>query len=63
MIDLAKAIRYAEKFVSKNKARPVFNYIFIKEGEVISCDTYFAIKCAVSGKQEFFEDDEKAERK
>lgn len=52
MIDLAKAIRYAEKFVSKNKARPVFNYIFIKEGEVISCDTYFAIKCEVGGKQE-----------
>ena len=41
MIDLAKAIRYAEKFVSKNKARPVFNYIFIKDGEVISSDTYY----------------------
>lgn len=52
MIDLAKAIRYAEKFVSKNKARPVFNYIFIKDGEVISSDTYFVIKCEVSGKQE-----------
>ena len=52
MIDLAKAIRYAEKFVSKNKARPVFNYIFIKDGEVISSDTYFVIKCEVGGKQE-----------
>ena len=52
MIDLAKAIRYAEKFVSKNKARLVFNYIFIKDGEVISSDTYFVIKCEVGGKQE-----------
>ena len=52
MIDLAKAIRYAEKFVSKNKAIPVFNYIFIKDGEVISSDTYFVIKCEVGGKQE-----------
>lgn len=52
MINLAKAIQYAEKFVSKDKARPVFNYILIKDGEVISCDTYFVIKCEVGGKHE-----------
>ncbi len=52
MINLAKAIQYAEKFVSKDKARPMFTYILVKGGEVISCDTQFVIKCEVGGKQE-----------
>lgn len=52
MINLAKAIQYAEKFASKDKARPVFTYILVKNGEVISCDTHFMIKCEVGGKQE-----------
>lgn len=52
MINLAKAIQYAEKFVSKDKARPMFTYILVKDGEVISCDTHFIIKCEVGGKQE-----------
>lgn len=51
MINLAKAIQYAEKFTSKNKARPMFTYILVKDGEVISCDTHFMIKCEVGGKQ------------
>ena len=52
MINLAKAIQYAEKFTSKDKARPVFTYILVRAGEVISCDKYFMIKCEVGGKQE-----------
>lgn len=52
MINLAKAIQYAEKFASKDKARPLFTYILVKDGGVISCDTHFAIKCEVGGKQE-----------
>lgn len=52
MINLAKAIQYAEKFASKDKARPLFTYILVKNGEVISCDTRFMIKCEVGGKQE-----------
>ena len=52
MINLAKAIQYAEKFASKDKARPLFTYILVKDGGVISCDTHFMIKCEVGGKQE-----------
>lgn len=52
MINLAKAIQYTEKFVSKDKAKPVFTYILVKAGEVISSDTHFIIKCEVGGKQE-----------
>lgn len=52
MINLAKAIQYAEKFASKDKARPLFTYILVKDGRVISSDTYFVIKCEVGGKQE-----------
>ena len=52
MINLAKAIQYAEKFTSKDKARPVFTYILVRDSEVISCDTHFVIKCEVSEKQE-----------
>lgn len=52
MVSLTKAIQYAEKFVSKDKTRPVFTYILVRNGEVISCDTYFIIKCEVGGKQE-----------
>ena len=52
MISLTKAIQYTEKFVSKDKARPVFTYILVKDGEVISSDTHFIIKCEVGGKQE-----------
>lgn len=52
MVSLTKAIQYAEKFTSKDKARPVFTYILVKNGEVISCDTHFMIKCEVGGKQE-----------
>lgn len=52
MVDLTKAIQYAEKFTSKNKARPLFTYILVKDGGVISCDTHFMIKCEVGGKQE-----------
>lgn len=52
MIDLAKAIQYAEKFASKDKAKPLFTYILVKDGGVISSDTYFVIKCEVGGKQE-----------
>ncbi len=52
MINLAKAIQYAEKFASKDKARPLLTYILVKDGGVISCDTHFMIKCEVGGKQE-----------
>ncbi len=52
MVGLTKAIQYAEKFTSKNKARPLFSYILVKDGGVISCDTHFMIKCEVGGKQE-----------
>ena len=52
MINLAKAIQYAEKFVSKDKARPVFTYILVKDGECISCNTHFVIKVEIDGKQE-----------
>ena len=52
MINLAKAIQYAEKFTSKDEAKPMFAYILVKDGRVISCDTYFVIKCEVGGKQE-----------
>lgn len=52
MINLAKAIQYAEQFASKDKAKPMFTYILVRYGEVISCDTQFIIKCEVGGKQE-----------
>ena len=52
MIGLTKAIQYAKKFTSKYKARPVFTYILVKNGEVISTDTHFIFKCEVGGKQE-----------
>ena len=35
MVTLTKAVKYAGQFVSKDKARPIFNYVLIKGDEVI----------------------------
>ena len=52
MINLAKAVKYAGQFVSKDKARPIFNYVLIKGDEVISSDTRSVIRCKVNGVHE-----------
>lgn len=52
MVTLAKAVKYAGQFVSKDKARPIFNYVLIKGDEVISSDTRSVIRCKVNGVHE-----------
>ena len=52
MVTLAKAVKYAGQFVSKDEARPIFNYVLIKGDEVISSDTRSVIKCKVNGVHE-----------
>ena len=52
MANLTKAVKYAGQFVSKDKARPIFNYVLIKGDEVISSDTRSVIRCKVNGVHE-----------
>lgn len=52
MVTLTKAVKYAGQFVSKDKARPIFNYVLIKGDEVISSDTRSVIRCKVNGVHE-----------
>lgn len=52
MVNLTKAVKYAGQFVSKDKARPIFNYVLIKGDEVISSDTRSVIRCKVNGVHE-----------
>lgn len=52
MVNLTKAVKYAGQFVSKDKARPIFNYVLIKGDEVISSDTCSVIRCKVNGVHE-----------
>lgn len=52
MVTLTKAVKYAGQFVSKDKARPIFNYVLIKGDEVISSDTCSVIRCKVNGVHE-----------
>lgn len=52
MVTLTKAVKYAGRFVSKDKARPIFNYVLIKGDEVISSDTRSVIRCKVNGVHE-----------
>lgn len=51
-VTLTKAVKYAGQFVSKDKARPIFNYVLIKGDEVISSDTRSVIRCKVNGVHE-----------
>ena len=52
MVTLTKAVKYAGQFVSKDKARQIFNYVLIKGDEVISSDTRSVIRCKVNGVHE-----------
>lgn len=52
MISLSKAIQYAGKFVGRDTARPIFNYVLLKGGEVVGCDTRSVIRCKVNGVHE-----------
>ena len=52
MVNLAKAIKYAGQFASKDKARPVFTYVLIKGDMVVGCDRLSMIRCRVNGEYE-----------